>query len=146
MADNAGDRKDIRRREKQAKIDDAQHAAVTREIMSTAQGRTWMWTQLSRCHVFDTTFTGEALTSAFNEGERNIGQQLLNEITSTCPDQFIQAMREAHERSTLSERRSGPQSDGRDSGREAGGGADQDRSWDHDPYGDRDEGGDTAVH
>lgn len=145
MADNASDRKDIRRREKQAKIDDAQHAAVTREIMSTAQGRTWMWTQLSRCHVFVTTFVpGDALSSAFNEGERNIGQQLLNEITDTCPDQFIQAMREAHERRTFSERRSSPQPDGRDSGREASGGGDPE-AGDYDPY-DGDEGRDTAVH
>lgn len=139
MPDNAADRKSIRRLEKQAAIDAAAHAEVTHNLMSTTQGRAWVWRWLSQCHVFTTTFSGSALHGAFAEGERNIGQLLLNEITSTCPDQFIQAMREANVRDATGERRSSPQPDGRDSRREAGGDA-------SDPYdADRDSEGNPAF-
>ena len=114
--DSAADRKSIRRREKQARIDAASSAAVIRNVMSTVEGRAWLWSFLSDCHIFSTSFTGDALTSAFAEGERNVGQRLLNTITSTCPDEYIQAMRESHVRSAIDERRSGPVDDGRDSG------------------------------
>jgi hypothetical protein len=40
---------------------------------------------LERCHVFRTSFTGNSFTF-FNEGERNIGLFLMNEINEACPD------------------------------------------------------------
>lgn len=116
MTDNSADRKDIRRREKQAKIDAASRASVIRSIMSTIDGRAWLWHTLGQCHCFSTTFNGDPLQSAFAEGQRSIGLALLADIMITCPDQYIQAMRESHERSSLDERRSSPESDGRDSG------------------------------
>src|SRR5580698_4706023 len=134
MPDNAADRKSIRAKEKQVKITEALHAAVIREVMSTTQGRAWIWSILSDCHIFHTTFTGDALSSAFSEGERNIGQRLLNTITDTCPDQYIQAMREHHERDTLGERRSSPEPNGRDTG--SGEAGDGDETFSHRLYND----------
>ncbi len=116
--DNAADRKDVRRREKEARQAASADEAVIRNLMSTIEGRAWAWRFLAGCHIFSTSFTGEALTSAFAEGERNVGQRFLNTITDTCPDAYIQAMREAHERSATSERRSSPEPDGGDHGRE----------------------------
>lgn len=129
MTPNASDRKSVRELEKRARIAERERAEVITAIMSTRAGRSWMWDRLSSCHVFVTTFNGDALQSAFQEGQRSMGLALLADIMAHCPDQYIQAMRESHERSitdsvrdaTLNtdpdaERRLGPQPDGGDSG------------------------------
>ena len=104
--DNAADRKAIRQKEKQSRIAEASRQSVLHTVMSTIEGRTFIWDFLASCHIFTTTFTGDALTSAFAEGERNVGQRLLSGIMVVCPDQYIQAMREANERATTNEQRS----------------------------------------
>ena len=114
--DNAADRKSIRRKEKASKLAESNRRAVITSLMSTAFGREWIWDILASCHCFATTFSGDALTSAFAEGERNVGLRLLSDILTACPDQYIQAQRESNERSSLDERRSSPVSDGGDSG------------------------------
>jgi hypothetical protein len=113
---NAADRKSIRRLEKAAKLADAQRRQVITSLMSTSFGREWMWDVLSRCHCFSTTFNGDALASAFAEGQRAIGLSLLSDIMIACPDQYIQAQRESNDRDHLDERRSSTESDGGDSG------------------------------
>ena len=116
MPDNAADRKDIRRREKQAKLDARSRAEVVHSLMSTTQGREWMWDKLATARVFSSTFNGDALYSAFNEGRRSAGLSLLGIVMLACPEQYIQAQRESNDRSSLNERRSGTESDGGDSG------------------------------
>ena len=116
MPPNAADRKSIRRLEKAAKLADEQRRAVITNLMSTAPGREWVWNILTQCHCFSTTFSGEALSGAFAEGERNVGLRLLSDVLTACPDQYIQAQRESNERSSLDERRSSAESDGGDSG------------------------------
>jgi hypothetical protein len=111
---SAADRKSIRRLEKLAEAQAAADAAVVRNLMSTVEGRAWVWRFLGQCHIFSSSFTGEALSSAFREGERNVGQRLLNQVTDTCPDEYIQAMREANVHRALDERRSSPEPDGGD--------------------------------
>lgn len=114
--DSSSDRKSIRAKEKQALTDAASRASVVRSVMSTVEGRSWLWHTLGSCHCFSTTFNGDPLQSAFNEGQRAIGLALLADIMSVCPDQYIQAMREFHERSATDERRRGPVTDRRDTG------------------------------
>ena len=116
MPTNAADRKDIRRLEKQARLADRQRQEVITSIMSTLAGRQWLWDKLSECHLFITTFNGDALQSAYMEGQRAVGLSMLSDIMIACPDQYIQAMRESNERSATNERRSSPQPDGGDSG------------------------------
>jgi hypothetical protein len=116
MPPNAADRKSIRRLEKASKLADAQRRQVITSLMSTTFGREWMWDVLSRCHCFSTTFTGDALSGAFAEGQRAIGLSLLSDIMIACPDQYIQAQRESNERSSLDERRSSAESERGDPG------------------------------
>ncbi len=111
MTDNAADRKSIRRREKQAQIADAQRAAVITNVMSTVEGRHWLWDILASCHCFSTTFNGDALTSAFAEGQRAVGLSILANIMLACPDQYLQAQRESNVRDATDERRSSTESD-----------------------------------
>src|SRR5215469_11695668 len=116
MVHNAADRKSIRRAEKEARLHERRMAEVVSNLMSYEAGREFVWNILSDCMVFSTTFTGDALTSAFNEGRRSAGCALLASIMLACPDQYIQAQRESNERSSLNERRSRAESDGGDLG------------------------------
>lgn len=114
---NAANRKDIRAAEKEAKLIEDQNRGVVVELMSTTNGRAWIWRKLELAHMFDDPFTGDPYGEAYRKGERNAGLALLAEIMSFCPDQFILAMREANVRSTVSEQRRSKNFDGGDQGR-----------------------------
>ena|SRR6056297_55139 len=45
-------------------------------LLSSEEGRLVAWTILDHCHVFSTTFTGNA-SSTFLEGERSVGLKVL---------------------------------------------------------------------
>jgi hypothetical protein len=91
---NAADRKAIRAAEKAAATAEAQRAEVIVESMATVPRRRYVWDKLADCGIFRTTFSTDPLQMAFNEGQRNAGLTLLNDIIQYCPEQFIQAMRE----------------------------------------------------
>lgn len=121
---NAGNRTDVRRLEKQAKIDEAARKQVIVGLMDSPPGRQWMHDRLSGCHLFSTSFSLTALETAFKEGERNQGLQLLTDVMSACPDQYVQMMREANVRhitaDTRSERIDGEDTGGDDLGSDSG--------------------------
>lgn len=77
---------------------------VVKQIMSSQAGRAWMHSLLGSCHCFSMSFTGEALSSAFKEGERNIGNMLISSIMATAPDEFIVMLKEhnANDRTSAS--------------------------------------------
>ncbi len=64
-------------------------------IMSTASGRRYVWRLLSVSHVFAQTFTGEAMSGAFNEGARSIGLAAFAEVMALCPEHYALMQREA---------------------------------------------------
>ena len=95
---NAGDRKDIRKAEKEAAKAEALRLAFLRNAMSTLEGRAWFLHLLSTCHLFADPFTGDALIEAYSKGERNIGLQIYADIVRECPNFFILMMQEETER------------------------------------------------
>lgn len=131
--DNAADRKDVRRREKESRQADVARREVLHSLMSTAPGRRWVWDTLASCHCFVTTFNGDPYQSAFQEGQRAVGLAILADIMVHCPDLYIQAQRESNVRDTASERRSSQDPDGGDHGREGPG---AEGAGDDTPYGD----------
>lgn len=64
-------------------------------VMSDARGRRFMWRLLSQARVFHSSFTGESLSSAFNEGLRSAGLKHLADIHEACPQQYLVMMKEA---------------------------------------------------
>ena len=103
---DAGDRKSVRRAEKDAKaVLESDRATIT-NLMSHSMGRWWMSRQLEACHIFADPFTGQALHEAYLKGERNFGLRLLAQLMAFCPDQYLLMMREANARNSLSERSS----------------------------------------
>ena len=104
---NAADTRAIRRAAKLAKQLDSEHQTVVYGTMASPAGRNYIHSWLERCHVFSSSYGSSALGMAFAEGERNIGLQLLADIMRWAPDQYLQMMREANDRSSASSRPSG---------------------------------------
>lgn len=103
MEYSAANRKDIRAAEKSSKVAEASRQSVLVGLMSTIEGRAYVFADLEFCHVFVDPFTGDALAEAFQKGVRTVGLKLLADLMTYAPDQFILAMREANERRTANE-------------------------------------------
>ena len=98
MPYDAGNRKDVRALQKQAKLEDQQRREVVIGIMSVAPGRKWICELLEVCHIFATSFSDVGLRMAFMEGQREIGLRLLMDIMSSCPGEYIRMMEERNAR------------------------------------------------
>ncbi|BCS54773.1 hypothetical protein [Geobacter sp. SVR] len=67
-------------------------------VMSTPEGRRFIWRQLGEAGVFRPSFVaGSPDTTSFNEGSRNCGLLLLAEIMSEAPENFLIMQKEAIE-------------------------------------------------
>lgn len=84
-------------RERQQRIDDLLW------LMSDKRGRRVVWRLLEGAGIYRSTFTGDALTSAFREGERNQGLRLMDQVLQHCPDRVSEMQKEARQ----NERRKG---------------------------------------
>ena len=102
---NAGDRKDIRRAEKDAAIADKSRVEFVVAAMSTIQGRSWFLALLESCHIFSDPFTGNALLEAYTKGERNVGLGVYRDIVTHCPNYFVQMMKESQIKDLTNDRR-----------------------------------------
>jgi hypothetical protein len=115
---NAADLRALRRATRAAKHAEAERRVVIFNLMASPGGRNWVHSILADCAIFSTTFTGEALSGAFNEGKRSVGLQLLTDVVRWAPDQYIQMMREQTDKEQANARRD----DSGHSGSDANGG------------------------
>jgi hypothetical protein len=112
---DASNPRHIRKAEKRARSIEASSALYLHATMATVEGRAWFYALLERCHVFHQPFNLNALQTAFNCGEMNIGQIILAEIMVICPDQYLFMLREHTDgrTSTSDDRHSGHSPDAR---------------------------------
>ena len=71
-------------------ITDAQDFTV---IAGSPEGRRLLRRFMGECGVYRKTFTGEALSSSFQEGKRSMGLWLIEQFNN-CPDLYIQLLTE----------------------------------------------------
>ena len=57
-------------------------------LMSSKTGRRIMWRLLDLTGPFRISFDPNAMKMAFNEGNRNLGNQLFNEVMTLCPELY----------------------------------------------------------
>lgn len=65
-------------------------------VLSTRNGRRFLWRTLSNCGVFELSYTGTSETY-FREGQRNIGLKLMSEINDADKTAMSLMMRESME-------------------------------------------------
>lgn len=65
-----------------------------RTVARTPEGRRFIWRIFSMAGVFRSSYTGEAAGTFFNEGNRNIGLKLFDDLMVAKPEAFTQMQRE----------------------------------------------------
>lgn len=65
-----------------------------RKVLSLPEGRRFVWKLMSDAGVFRSSFTGNSQTF-FNEGQRNMGLMVLNQVMAAKADAFSQMQAEA---------------------------------------------------
>lgn len=61
-------------------------------LLSTDQGRRFIWNMLEKCGVFKSSFTGSSETF-FLEGQRNIGLKLMSDIMRVDPESYLKMIK-----------------------------------------------------
>lgn len=57
-------------------------------LMSSKRGRRILWRLLEMSGPFRMSFDTNAMRMAFNEGNRNLGNRLFNEVMTLCPELY----------------------------------------------------------
>lgn len=78
-----------------AEVDAASEHDEVCWLMADAKGRRFVWRLLKIAGIYRTTFAGDALQSAFREGYRAAGIDLVNLILKHCPERYAQMQKEA---------------------------------------------------
>ncbi len=69
--------------------DDDLHA-----VMKTPNGRRFVWRLMTQAGVLAASYAADPTATAFNEGRRSIGLNLMREIQRVCPDLYVASLRE----------------------------------------------------
>src|ERR1044072_3878206 len=78
---DAGNADDVREAKLRASVANRERSAFVRSVLETPAGRAWIWDYLRVCHIVSISWvSGSPDATAFREGERNIGLQLLAEV------------------------------------------------------------------
>ena len=93
---NASDPKQVRKADVKKKDEERQELDDVKQLLNSPHGRRFVWRYLGICGVFRSSFTGNSETF-FNEGQRNIGLQLLGDVNRANPEAYVTMLRE-HER------------------------------------------------
>jgi hypothetical protein len=90
MLKNAADEQQVKeatrlgRRTREKELDDV------RAVLDTGAGLRFVWRILNEAGVFMTSFTGEAPSTFFNEGRREMGLRVLADLIDAKPDAYLQ--------------------------------------------------------
>jgi hypothetical protein len=63
-------------------------------VMSTAEGRRFVWALIEHAGVYGPSYASEALATAYNEGRRSIGIGLQARCQADVPDLYVTALKE----------------------------------------------------
>lgn len=91
---NAADPKQVKNAGRVARFIRDKELDDMRAVLKLPAGRRLLWKYLGICGVFRTSFTGNSYTF-FNEGARNVGLQLMTDITEADADSYLTMMKEA---------------------------------------------------
>lgn len=102
MKNNEEYRKEIAEKNRQRREEEINDL---RAVLSSVSGRRFIWRLLERGGVFRSSFNAESDSyTAFNEGRRNLGLLVLNDILEADLDAFTLMQRESVEAAALAER------------------------------------------
>ncbi len=98
MSESAGTKAGIKRQRQRERATLEQRKADILSVLSTKQGRRFVWRLLQDGGIFRLSFVaGQVDVTAFHEGERNQALRLFVDATKWAPDLYLKMAREAAE-------------------------------------------------
>jgi len=91
---SAVNEKAIRERDKRIAADRETDRTVITALMSTPDGRRWVWRQLEAAQMFTGDEGVDPYRLAFEKGRRNAGLALLASVTRLTPDMYVRMTNE----------------------------------------------------
>jgi len=67
---------------------------VVQQLMSTTDGREYMWNKLQECDVFENIFENDPIMSAYRSGKRAAGLLLEQDLKAYAPGSYIKMLQE----------------------------------------------------
>tara|TARA_R110000764_G_scaffold43889_1_gene98741 strand:+ start:3762 stop:4034 length:273 start_codon:yes stop_codon:yes gene_type:complete len=64
------------------------------QVLSTENGRLFMWRCLQNCSVFESIYTSDATLHAFKSGKREHGLWLAAELKEAAPESYFKMLKE----------------------------------------------------
>ena len=81
-------------REELAKRNHLRHMSDIKKVVDMPEGRRYIWSVLSRCGVMQASMRASPYDTAFMEGRRDIGLQLMNDLMEAVPEAYDKMRRE----------------------------------------------------
>ena len=91
---NAADHEQVKKGSKNESSRRQQEVDDIRVVLSTRQGRRFVWRHMTNAGIFQSCFTGNSATF-FNEGKRDVGLKLLAEVQEAGEELYLRMMKEA---------------------------------------------------
>ncbi len=91
---NIADETQVKEQTRRGRFLREQQLADTKAILDLPAGRRFLWRYLEATGIFRLSYTGDNATF-FNEGRREIGLKLLEDISEANPEAYLQMMQEA---------------------------------------------------
>ncbi len=88
-----GDNEAAKKQRQNVRVRHAGEMAELAKILSTPDGRRWIYGILERAHQFETTFTGNS-AGTFKEGKRALGLSVLADVMEAAPQTYITMIEE----------------------------------------------------
>lgn len=90
---NAADPKQVEKAKSEENRIENRSREDLKAVVSTVNGRRFIWKYLDLCGIYKTTFTGGSETF-FLEGKRAVGLTLLKDVIDASPETFIVMQKE----------------------------------------------------
>jgi hypothetical protein len=95
---NAADKKQVKAAGQKEKFGREQELKDIASVLSTIEGRRFIWRYLGITGIDKVSFTGDVNWAVFYEGQRNVGLALKTDIMEAAPMALVQMMTEAKNR------------------------------------------------
>lgn len=95
LVGNAADEKQVKEAGEKVKRGRERELNDLRSILSTVQGRRFVWRFLEVCGINKCSFADDPHKTSFLEGQRNVGLRLQADIMDAEPNAYVTMMKES---------------------------------------------------
>lgn len=93
---NAASEKQVKSAGHKERLREKERKKDLQEVLSTVEGRRFLWGQMKRCKVYESVWESSAKIH-YNAGRQDLGHQLMAEIIEASPEAYLQMQKESME-------------------------------------------------